>query len=86
MHLEGNLFKTISKTVLANSPQLGFYIGPICVSAVCIADDTYVLSNDPRNLQGLINIAGHYGRRYRLIFGASKTKVTVTGSKHDMKY
>ena len=70
----------------ANSPQLGFYIGPICVSAVCIADDTYILSNDPRSLQGLINIVGHYGRRYRLIFGASKTKVTVTGSRHDMKY
>ena len=34
----------------------------------------------------MINIVGHYGRRYRLIFGASKTKVTVTGSKHDMKY
>ena len=59
---------------------------PICVSAVCVADDTYVLSNDPRSLQGLINIIGHYGRRYRLIFGAGKTKVTITGSTHDMKY
>ena len=65
--------------------KLGFYIGPICVSVVCIADDTYVLSSDPRHLQDLINIIGHYGRRYRLIFGADKTKVTVTGSKLDMK-
>ena len=70
----------------ADSSQLGFYIGPICVSVVCIADDTYVLSGDPRSLQGLIDIIGHYGRRYRLIFGADKTKVTVTGSKHDMQY
>ena len=27
-----------------------------------------------------------YGRRYRLIFGPDKTKVTVTGSRHDMQY
>ena len=34
----------------------------------------------------MIDIIGHYGRRYRLIFGADKTQVTVTGSKHDMQY
>ena len=46
-------FKTYINPCLtaANSPQLGFFIGPICVSAVCVADDTYVLSNDPRSLQ-----------------------------------
>ena len=27
-----------------NSSELGFWIGPICVTAVCIADATYVLS------------------------------------------
>ena len=37
-------------------------------------------------LQSIIDIIGHYGRRYRLIFGADKTKVTVTGSRHDMQY
>ena len=47
----------------ANSSKLGFYIGPICISAVCVADDTYALSGDPRSLQGLINIIGHYGKR-----------------------
>ena len=51
-----------------------------------VADDTYILSSNPRKLQGLIDIVGHYGRRYRVIFGADKTKVTITGSKHDMKY
>ena len=70
----------------ANSSNLGFWIGPICVSCVCIADDTYVLSNNPRKLQGLIDIFGHYSKRYRLEFGASKTKVTVTGSAKDMDY
>jgi hypothetical protein len=70
----------------ANSSELGFWIGPICVTCVCVADDTYVLSGDPRQLQGAINIVGHYGRRYRVIFGADKTKVTVTGSKVDMLY
>ena len=81
-------FKTYINPCLltADSSKLGFYIGPICVSVICIADDTYVLSGTPRGLQGLINIVGHYGQRYRLIFGAEKTKVTVTGSKHDMQY
>ena len=69
-----------------SSSKLGFYIGPICISSICIADDTYILSNDPRKLQALINIVGHYGKRYRLIFGPDKTKVIITGSKHDMQY
>ena len=29
---------------------------------------------------------GHYGRRYRVTFGADKAKVTITGSKQDMSY
>ena len=53
---------------------------------VCVADDTYVLSSNPRNLQNLIDIIGHFGRRYRILFGADKTKVTITGSKIDMQY
>ena len=69
-----------------NESQLGFNIGPIFVSVVCVADDTYVLSDCPRKLQGAIDIVGHYGKRYRVIFGADKTKATVTGSKVDMLY
>ena len=72
--------------IAANSTDLGFWIGPICVTCVCVADDTYILSGDPRNHQSIINIVGHYGRRYRVTFGADKTKVTVTGSKQDMLY
>ena len=70
----------------ADDSELGFNIGPICISAICFADDTYVLSNKARYLQALVNIIGHYGKRYRLVFGADKTKVTITGSKHDMQY
>ena len=51
-----------------------------------MADDAYVLSDCPRKLQGAIDIVGHYGKRYRVVFGASKTKATVTGSKIDMQY
>ena len=29
---------------------------------------------------------GHYGKRYRLIFGPDKTKVSITGSNHNMQY
>ena len=81
-------FKSYIKPCLlaANFSELGFWIGAICVTCVCVADDTYVLSGDPRQLQGAIDIVAHYGRRYRVIFGADKTKVTVTGSKVDMLY
>ena len=81
-------FKTYINPCLkaADNSQLGFYIGPICISVICIADDTYALASNPRKLQGLIDIIGHYGKRYRLIFGSDKTKVTITGSKLDMKY
>ena len=72
--------------VTTNSTQLGFWIGPICVTCICVADDTYALSNNPRKLQAIINIIGHYGRRYRLTFGADKTKITVTASRQDMAY
>ena len=81
-------FKTYINPCLtsSNSSQLGFNIGPICITSVCIADDTYVLSDDPRKLQAAIDIISHYGRRYCLTFGADKTKITVTGSVHDMNY
>ena len=46
----------------------------------------YVLSGTPRGLQELVDVVGHYGRRYRLTFGDDKTKVTVTGTRHDMQY
>ena len=83
----GNFKAYINPCLLAaNSSNLGFYIGPFCLTAVCVADDSYVLSDCPRKLQGAIDIVGHYGRRYRVIFNPGKTKAVVTGSKHDMDY
>ena len=83
----GHFKSYINPCLLAsNSSNLGFWIGPICVTCICIADDTYILSSDPRQLQGIINIVGHYSKRYRVVFGADKTKVTITGSKQDMLY
>ena len=69
-----------------NSTDLGFHIGPITVGTECCADDTYLQSDSQSGLQGLIDIVGHYARRYRVIFNADKTKIVVTGSRHDMDY
>ena len=69
-----------------NSSKLGFYIGPFCVTTVCIADDTYVLTGTPSSLQSALNIVSHYGRRYQVRFNADKTKVVVTGSKVDIDF
>jgi hypothetical protein len=69
-----------------NSADLGFHIGPLCVGTTCCADDTYILSDSPTGLQSSLDIASHYAKRYRVVFNASKTKVVVTGSKHDMNF
>ena len=54
--------------------NLGFNIGPICITSTCIADDTYVLSGSPSSLQAALSIVSHYGRRYRVTFNAKKNK------------
>ena len=69
-----------------NKSNLGLKFGNIIVNGSCVADDTYVTSDSAEDLQGLINIVGHYGRRYRMTFGPSKMRITVTGSDIDMQY
>ena len=69
-----------------NSTNLGFHLGPICTTAVCVADDAYLLSNTPSGLQGALDIMTHYAKRYQLQFNADKTKIVVTGSKQDMAF
>ena len=69
-----------------NRADLGFHIGPILVGTVCVADDTYVLSDRQSGLQSAMDIVSHYARRYRVIFNAGKTKIVVTGSRQDMEY
>ena len=69
-----------------NQSKLGFNIGPICVTAVSVADDTYLLTETPSSLQAALNLVNYFGKRYRIVFNADKTKLVVTGSKADMEY
>ena len=69
-----------------NSPALGFQLGPLCITAVCVADDSYLLSNSQSGLQASLNVISNYANNYQLKFNASKTKIVVTGSKLDMAY
>ena len=66
--------------------QLGIWIGPVNVSSSDCADDVYLISDDQTRLQCLLDIASHYGQRYRIKYGASKTKITVVGSEIDKEY
>ena len=66
--------------------QLGIWIGPVNVSSSDCADDVYLISDDQTRLQCLLDIASHYGQRYRIKYGASKTKINVVGSEIDKEY
>ena len=69
-----------------NKSGLGFQLGPLCITTVCIADDAYVLANSPSKLQSALHIVSHYGKRYQLKFNVDKTKIVTTGSKIDMNF
>ena len=66
--------------------QLGVWIGPINSGVSGCADDVFLGSDDPVKLQAPIDIAAHYGSLYRIKYGASKTKITVSGPEIDIKY
>jgi hypothetical protein len=51
-----------------------------------VADDVYLMSDKQSELQSMLDIAAHYGRMYRIEYGASKTKITVVGSEIDCNY
>ena len=51
-----------------------------------VADDVYLMSDKQSKLQEQMNIAVHYGKMYRITYGAAKTKVTVVGSDVDVTY
>ena len=69
-----------------SASQLGFKIGPLCITAVCDADDMYILSDSQSGLQGALNITAHHPLRYHQRFNACKTRAVVVGSKIDMAY
>ena len=62
-----------------NNAELGFNIGPITVSTVCCADDTYVLSDRPSGLQSSMNIVSHYAKRYRVFLMPAKQRLLSLG-------
>ena len=66
--------------------NLGVNVGPVNTGVSCAADDVYLLTDNQTKLQGLIDIAQHYGEMYRIKYGANKTVVSVVGSKPDMDY
>ena len=66
--------------------QLGIWIGPINVSSADCADNMYLIADNQIRLQCLLDIASHYGHRYRIKYRASKTKITVVGSEIDKMY
>ena len=68
------------------SAELGINIGPLNSGISCVADDLYLMSDDQTKLQGLLDLAQHYGQMYRVTYGANKTVISVVGSKQDMDY
>ena len=69
-----------------NNAQLGVWIGPLNSGVSGVADDVYLCSDNPVKLQYLMDIASHYGSLYRIQYGSSKTKITISGSVIDMNY
>ena len=65
---------------------LGVDIGPINTGMSCVADDLYLLTDNQVKLQGQLDIAQHYGKTFRITYGASKTVISVVGSTKDMNY
>ena len=51
-----------------------------------MADDVYLITDSQTKLQAQLDIASHYGKMYRIKYGASKTKMTIVGSEIDSKY
>ena len=48
---------------------------------------THTLSlASPSGLQAALDLISHYARRYQLRFNAEKTKIVITGSKHDISF
>ena len=56
------------------------------MSVSAVADDIYPMTDKQSKLQALLDIASHYGRMFRVKYGADKTKVTVVGSEVDIGY
>ena len=71
---------------ILNNTNLGFNIGPHNISNSVVAGDLLAMSDDPGNLQIILNLILRYGHKYRIFFSAGKMIITIFGSKKDQKY
>ena len=71
---------------MLDSADLGVWMGPLNVAVSCCADDVLLMSDDQTKLQGLLDMANHYGKMYQVTYGASKTQITISGSEIDRTY
>ena len=67
--------------------NLGLWCGgDLCITVAGVADDVYLITDDPVKLQCAIDLVEDYGRKYRVSFGQNKTKIIVTGSEADVQH
>ena len=71
---------------MLDSADLGVWIGPINAAVSCCVDDVLVMTDNQDKLQCLLDMAKFYGDMYHVKCGASKTKITVSGSAIDRNY
>ena len=53
-----------------DTAQLGVWIGNINVGVSGVADDVYLMTDSQTKMQGQLDIASHYGKLYRIQYGA----------------
>ena len=84
----GDHWKIYISTLLEtmDSANLGVSIGPINVGVSCCADDVLAMSDDQHKLQCLLDIASKTGGMFKIQYGASKTKIIVSGPEIDQGY
>ena len=75
-----------------DSANLGVIFGPLNsgvplnLGVSCCADDYYLMTDSQSKLQNLLNIAENVGDMYRVKYGTSKTKITISGPAADQNY
>ena len=70
---------------LVDSANLGVWMGPLNIGVSCCAVDFLGMSDNPSNLQHIIDLASYYGKLYRIQYEADKTKIVVSGSNIDRR-
>ena len=57
-----------------DNADIGVWLGPINVGVSGVADDVYLMSDKQSKLQKQMKISAHYGKMYKINYGASKMK------------